>query len=194
MSKNINEMNYYELAKEVHANAVAKGFWDKAMSIRHYLMLVICELAEAIEADREGRTASIPEGIESFPDKAFIPSFKSYIKDTVEDELADAVIRLLDIWVEAFPNEEMHVTAAYMVEKQTLTEVASMVSEYLLDKEIYSFLEVNLLCGNRLKVCMDRAIDMLYSYAKNKGIDLDRHILLKMRYNATRPRLHGKKY
>lgn len=187
-------MNYYELAKEIHANAVAKGFWDKAMSIRHYLMLVICELAEAIEADREGRTASIPESMESFPDKAFIPSFKSYIKDTVEDELADAVIRLLDIWVEAFPNEEMHVTAAYMVEKQTLTEVASMVSEYLLDKEIYSFLEVNLLCGNRLKVCMERAIDMLYSYAKYKGIDLDRHILLKMRYNASRPRLHGKKY
>ena len=111
-------MNYYELAKEIHANAVAKGFWDKAMSIRHYLMLVICELAEAIEADREGRTASIPENIESFPDKAFIPSFKSYIKDTLEDELADAVIRLLDIWVEVFPDEEVHVYAAYMIEKK----------------------------------------------------------------------------
>lgn len=42
--------------------------------------------------------------------------------------------------------------------------------------------------------CMRYAIDMLYSYAKSEGIDLDRHILLKMRYNATRPRLHGKKY
>ena len=79
-------MNYYKLAKEIHANAVAKGFWDEARSIRHYLMLVVCELAEAIEADREGRTASIPEGIEDFPNKAFVPSFESHIKDTLEDE------------------------------------------------------------------------------------------------------------
>lgn len=40
-----------------------------------------------MEAHRKGRTASIPEDIEDFPDKAFIPSFESHIKDTVEDEL-----------------------------------------------------------------------------------------------------------
>lgn len=187
-------MNYYELAKEVHANAVAKGFWDEERSIRHYLMLVVCELAEAIEADREGRTASIPEGIEDFPDKAFAPSFESHIKDTLEDELADAVIRLLDIWAEAFPDEEVYISSGYMVGALTLTEVASMAAESLLDKEIYNLSEVNLLCGNYLIGCMQYAIDILYSYAKNGGIDLDRHILLKMRYNATRPRLHGKKY
>ena len=83
------KMNYYELAKEVHDNAVAKGFWDKLRSYVHYFMLVITELCEAVEAHRKGRTASIPEGIEDFPDKAFIPSFESHIKDTVEDELAD---------------------------------------------------------------------------------------------------------
>ena len=81
-----------------------------------------------------------------------------------------------------------------MVGALTLTEVASMAAESLLDKEIYSFSEVNLLCGTHLMGCMRYAIDMLYSYAKSEGIDLDRHILLKMRYNATRPRLHGKKY
>nr|DAT97318.1 MAG TPA: NTP-PPase-like protein [Caudoviricetes sp.] len=43
-------MNYNEIAKEIHANSVAKGFWDKVRAIRHYLMLVVCELAEAIEA------------------------------------------------------------------------------------------------------------------------------------------------
>lgn len=36
MIKNINEMNYYELAKEVHANAVAKGFWDEERSTMAY--------------------------------------------------------------------------------------------------------------------------------------------------------------
>ena len=80
-------MNYYELAKEIHANAVAKGFWDKPHSNEHYLMLVITELSEAVEAHRKGRMASIPERIEDFPNKAFVPSFESHIKDTLEDEL-----------------------------------------------------------------------------------------------------------
>ena len=92
-------MNYYELAKEIHDNAVAKGFWDKPHSNEHYLMLVITELSEAVEAHRKGRTASIPEGIEDFPDKAFVPSFESHVKDTVEDELADTQTRMRSIYL-----------------------------------------------------------------------------------------------
>ncbi len=34
-------MNYNELAKKVHENAVLKGFWDKEQSVNHYLMLVL---------------------------------------------------------------------------------------------------------------------------------------------------------
>ena len=91
-------MNYYELAKEVHANAVAKGFWDELHSPSHYFMLVITELSEAVEAHRKVRIAYAPDGIEKLHDKDFIHDFERYIKDTLEDELADTQIRLLDIY------------------------------------------------------------------------------------------------
>ena len=116
----------------------------------------------------------------------------------MEDELADAVIRLFDIWAEAFPNKEVYPPSCFFecrVKGLTLTEFAGMVAATLFDPEIYGFLDAaNILCGVYFDGCMRYAIDMLYSYAKNEGIGLERHILLKMRYNATRPRLHGKKY
>lgn len=45
-----------ELAQEIHANAVAKGFWDDpSLSTQHYITLIISELCEAVEAHRKGR-------------------------------------------------------------------------------------------------------------------------------------------
>lgn len=187
-------MNYYETAKEVHANSVAKGFWGKKLSDEHCFMLVITELTEAVEAHRIGRTASIPENIENFPDKAFIPSFKSYIKDTVEDELADTAIRLLDIY------------GHLIVEDSKTIDITKDVDEnykLLIGFDDRSFVEwiyetVRYMCES---IDLYPSIDKVYeglcrlrNIAERLGIDLERHVRLKMRYNATRPRLHGKKY
>ena len=46
-----------ELCKEAHENAVRHGFWDEEHDIRHYLMLVITELAEAVQAYRKNKFA-----------------------------------------------------------------------------------------------------------------------------------------
>ena len=46
-----------ELCKEAHENAVRHGFWNEEHDIRHYLMLVITELAEAVQAYRKYRFA-----------------------------------------------------------------------------------------------------------------------------------------
>ena len=48
-------MNYNELAEKAHSNAVKHGFWDKKFNNEHYLMLVITEIAEMVEADRRGK-------------------------------------------------------------------------------------------------------------------------------------------
>ena len=117
-----------KLRDEVHENAKNKGFWDNQRETGTLLMLCVSELAEAMEADRKDRYADlelIEKDKEDFID--FKWSFENSIKDTFEDELADAIIRILDI------------------------------------------------CGSR-------------------GIDIDKHIELKMKYNATRERMHGKKY
>lgn len=193
MKKNITIMNYYELAKEIHANAVAKGFWDKLRSYAHYFMLVITELSEAVEAHRKGRTASIPEGIEDFPDKAFVPSFESHVKDTLEDELADTQIRLLDLYgyiieegetIDLSKDVDENYKLLIGFDGRGFTEWAYETVRYLCDSEVLSPVTDKVYEG----LCCIR------NMAERLGIDLERHVRLKMRYNATRPRLHGKKY
>ena len=189
-------MNYYEQAKKVHANAVDKGFWDKPHSNEHYFMLVITEATEAVEAHRKGRTASIPEGIEDFPDKAFIPSFEAHIKDTVGDELADTAIRLLDIYggiikkKEDTPDITEHVKENYSHASDFFKELEEFTE--------WTFILVHDLSANPIistpLLKIHNGLCTLICMAERLGIDLERHIHLKMRYNATRPRLHGKKY
>ena len=119
-----------KLSSEIYAANKAKGFYDKPRENGTTLMLIVSELAEAMEADRgRGNTLDrnyFERGIQDYPD-SFEKFFKENVKDTYEDELADALIRILD-----------H-------------------------------------CG-----------------AKN--IDIGWHVEQKLKYNATRARLHGKVY
>ena len=189
-------MNYYELAKEIHANAVAKGFWDEEHSEEHYLMLVVTELSEAVEAHRKGRTASIPEGIEDFPNEAFIPSFEAHIKDTVEDELADTQIRLLDIYGCIIEKKEATPDITEQIDENYMLSIGINASPEELTEWAFALvraLSVNPIIYTPLSRVYD-GLCLLRCLSEHFDIDLDRHILLKMRYNATRPRLHGKKY
>ena len=70
----------YTLQKEIHANAVAKGFWETPSNNATQFMLMVSELSEAMEADRIGN-----------PPDDKLPAHKS-----VTVELADTIIRILD--------------------------------------------------------------------------------------------------
>lgn len=88
------------LAKDIHLDNVLKGFYDNRREIGTALMLVVSELSEALEADRK-RTYNnsdtlLPDRIPSINNKRFKDWFEKNIKDTVNDEIADAIIRLLD--------------------------------------------------------------------------------------------------
>ncbi len=114
-----------QLRDEAHEIAKSKGFHDSGrIDIPGCLMLIVSELAEAMEADRKGRSANLDKYYKGI---AYGDCFETYVKDTFEDELADTVIRVLD------------------------------------------------LCG-----------------ALN--IDIEKHVELKMKYNKSRERMHGKKY
>lgn len=73
MQTEIRGKSLNELAHICHSIAVEKGFWEKERNIGEALMLIVTELAEAMEAHRVQDQANFKE------------------------EIADAFIRLLDL-------------------------------------------------------------------------------------------------
>jgi NTP pyrophosphatase (non-canonical NTP hydrolase) len=65
----------------IHANARAKGFWDKERNDGEALALIHSEVSEALEALREGN----------------LPSVKAPGFSCVEEECADVLIRMMDL-------------------------------------------------------------------------------------------------
>src|SRR6187401_478948 len=102
-----------ELAREVHANARQKGFFDKEKNIGEMLCLIHSEVSEALEADRKNKYAtSDPFFINGYVmDEMFVTDFKLGIKDSSEDELADIMIRVMDLAAFKGINLEEHIKA-----------------------------------------------------------------------------------
>ena len=96
---NADTLNRY--ANDCHQWAVAKGFWDELHTVGHYLMLAFGELHEAIEADRLGKLAKLDhdtiDTLQRIEGAPYAQVFLREVKDTVQDEIADAVIRLLNL-------------------------------------------------------------------------------------------------
>lgn len=96
-----------ELAKKAHANAVAKGFHSVRQSNEHFIMLIITEISEFVQADRDGKwcwssLAMYKDLIDpGSPARAangsWAENFKSWIGKCAEVEMADIAIRLADL-------------------------------------------------------------------------------------------------
>jgi len=85
-----------EMATIIHSDNRKMGFWAEKRQIGTLLMLVTSELAEALEADRKNRYFD-PTHKEQPTGEDFDQWLKTHVKDTFEDELADTMIRLLDL-------------------------------------------------------------------------------------------------
>lgn len=84
------------MSKKIHEKNVEKGFYDKSRELGTMLMLIVSELSEALEADRNGRHCDIEE-VAASHDISDPVVFKGFIKDSFEDELADVFIRMFDL-------------------------------------------------------------------------------------------------
>lgn len=90
------------ISKAIHEGNVRQGFYDDKPSRDRQLLLIITELAEAVEADRHGKHCSLSSNalltlLKFEDDKYFKSQFKNEVKDTFEDEIADTLIRLFDV-------------------------------------------------------------------------------------------------
>jgi NTP pyrophosphatase (non-canonical NTP hydrolase) len=102
------------LAANIHLINQEKGFWDKKRNVGEMLMLVTSELGEAMEAHRKGKSADwigYQEAMEGTEPMEQQEAFEHCIKDSFEDEIADAVIRLLDLAAGLNINLEQHIEA-----------------------------------------------------------------------------------
>ena len=188
-------LNYY--ARKCHNRSVSKGFWNVPHSVGHFLMLAYGELHEAIEADRLDKWAKLdPDTIDTLhriEGAIYVQEFLRLVEGTVECEIADAVIRLLDLlgWMlkdralsETEVATDLGVSAFYISGEMTLADALWPILQ-----------EACCLCGKYAhRYAILYSIKSLELLCDRPGIDLMAHIDLKLKYNETRPALHGKKY
>lgn len=183
-------MDITKYIEEVHQTAVEHGWHEEQKEPEHWLMLIITEICEMIAADRidkhanrkmfEKRLIIDP----SDPDHRFKVWFKTYIKESFEDELADVCIRTFDfigetgIKVEQF--ERIHTNLSPEFDKQHLL------------KQCFDLTDMITGCETIPVVC-SAIFEVAERLAEIHDIDLDWHITQKMRYNRLRDWKHGNK-
>ena len=180
-------MNLNKLRDKAYQCAVAHGWHEENLSDEHFLCLVISELMEAVEADRKGMHANRANfeycmKQRKRDDGEFMYAFKQDIKDSVEDELADACIRMLDLAglrgydLDSFDYEGSD-TEDYS--DMTFTESMFRICVYVTDNFYRD--EPFILLNEIFAFCRDRNIDIFW------------HIKQKIKYNELRPYKHGDK-
>lgn len=197
-------MNYNQLAKDIHADNRAKGFWEKPRSSDTLMMLVITEIAEATEAVRanlppvclmndEGKAIAIEvPDINSFTYiNGETKTFKKPEGEAVE--LVDALVRILDVIGSENINVDLEMplvrdqVAAQELWEKLPNEAPARHLAFVraVDAVPKSGIFRNLtLAGN---------IGVYESYFKLNGWDLEKIIQLKLAYNRTRDHRHGGK-
>lgn len=105
-------MHIEKLVKDSHEMAVKKGFWeDQNRNVPEMLMLIVSELAEALEALRKEHNApkftvddlysdlqiDLTDEEYVFNVLSWKENFEKSVKSSFEDELADVAIRLFDL-------------------------------------------------------------------------------------------------
>lgn len=179
-----------KLQQRIWDVATAHGWHEKPISTAQYCGLIMTEMAEAVEADRNGRRSEDAEFKRALTfeavnkDSYFKACYKDYIKGSIEEEFADVVIRVLDMAQEVHGDKMRWI--GYYPYGQVYQE-----NESFIENAWYFIREVL----NRGTMNISDCVSFMFDWAQHLGIDLWQHIEWKMKYNELRPYKHGgKKY
>lgn len=204
-----------ELAKEVHENAVAHGWWDDEREAPEIIALIHSEWSEALEEARAGRPMAyiiVHDGWQGDPHEAIVERGqdgkymycgKEYSgkPEGVAVELIDGCIRILDYMgkLEADLQEDGRASEVEgLYTDANVAKVPEKLPELVAALHIYtagsmmtrSFHDLSIPDIFPLLEGMAAAL----SWVKKQGLDPLAILLEKHAYNKTRPYKHGKKF
>lgn len=156
----MSSTDFNKLAKEIHQYNKEVGWWDGDRSIETALMLVVTEIAEATEGER----------------KDLMDDHLKHRK-MGEVELADALIRMLDIGGYL----DIHYDEGYVWRFE-----GNIYAEHLYLTECITFLSRHLDCKERSIEEYSYFINGIYEIGKSMGYDINAAMYEKLEYNKTR--------
>lgn len=171
------------LSRRIHETACRKGWHDVPKSKKKWMMLVVTEIAEAVEADRKGLYGLTDEYKSARCRIKDEEEWRMYYHDNIkpcrEAEMADVVIRLLDFAYETW-GSDIRYDYHYLdtPTNDDFSDNAWDLAHDILDGELMN---------------IATAIFYVYQWAHKLGFDIDWHIEQKMLYNEGRAYHHGGK-
>lgn len=188
-----NDLN--SIAREIHAQAAEKGFWDVEDAMVKHIAKMHSELSEALQEDRMGHPMLYVDDIETLERIADPELFDGRKPEGIAAELADFVMMALDLMEQLFFDAgELWETYKDEIHESMRTMCSGM--------QLYS-----LVCGEHGSLCTAikcyRDIDgigfihmilTIELWLEQHGVDIWQVIRLKLEYNKNRPALHGRKY
>lgn len=194
------------LADDAYKIAEKHGFYNENTEIETELMLIITEMSEAVQADRRNRHGSI-EDYESEIQmcRDFPTAYKNSLEGTVESEFADIAIRILSLlgWMNS-KNPIKLISDSILADEYGIGKiqykVQNIINKGSIAKDLFrlngrfSWFVDNESCSWFVSDTLQCILMRVFAIAHNNNIDLMEHIKLKMKYNESRPYLHGCKY
>lgn len=194
-------MDLNEFAKEVHANAVAHGWWETERDPAEIIALIHSEWSEALEEYRAGRPMvwyAVNADCQMCGDRPVIYNEicetnncdAGHKPEGIAVELIDGCIRILDFAAhekvslkfenieELFPNFPTQITALHYYTSSVMNYVGR---------------NGKLKAPNRIPELLGEMIDNVFKYIRTQGLDPEKIMREKHEYNKTRPYRHGGK-
>lgn len=186
------------LSKQAFESAKNKGFYP-CTGTTFQLMFIIVEMSEVLQADRKDRHGSIEDyKSEIEMGRDIQTAYRNTLEGTVETEFADIAIRILSLLGSIMDSDKV-----YLMEDEDLIDeykLAEFIFGFDLVEDLYRIIEKIGVCDlddspnwYLVKHIQEILVD-IFAIAHSNNINLMEHIRLKMKYNETRPYLHGYKY